>query len=91
MENSSNTQSSSAGIIALVCGIVSIVMCWVPLVGLACSIIGIIFGSRGMKNNQGKGLAIAGLVTGIIGLILSAFYTIFWIWYGTFLSYLFSF
>ena len=91
MENGSNAQSSSAGIIALVCGIVSIVMCWVPLVGLVSAIIGIVFGSKGMKIAQGKGMAIAGLVTGIIGLILSAFYTIFWIWYGTFLSYLFSF
>ncbi len=91
MENGSNKESSSAGITALVCGIVSIVMCWVPLIGLVSAIIGIVFGSKGMKKVQGKGMAIAGLVTGIIGLILSVLYTVFWIWYGVALSYFLSF
>lgn len=63
-------------IAALVCGILGIVGAWIPVVcyfTLVLSILGIIFGAKGMKGcpvgAPGRGLAIAGLVLGIIGTV----------------------
>ena len=54
-------------IAALVCGILGVVLCWVPIaswVVLVLSILGIVFGANGMKKckatGQSQGLAIAG-------------------------------
>ncbi|MBR4702112.1 MAG: DUF4190 domain-containing protein [Oscillospiraceae bacterium] len=49
---------------------------WVfPLIGVILSILGIVFGAIGMKqaarNGQSKGLAVAGLVCGIVGTVFS--------------------
>lgn len=59
---------------ALVCGILGIVGSFIPIVcyfTFVLSILGIIFGAIGMKKAKeaggSKGLAIAGLVLGIIG------------------------
>ncbi len=66
--------SKGMSIAALVCGILGIVGSFIPVVGyftLVLAILGIIFGAKGMKKakstNQGKGLAVAGLVLGIVG------------------------
>ncbi|MCP4847365.1 MAG: DUF4190 domain-containing protein [Verrucomicrobiaceae bacterium] len=71
---------------SLVCGIISIVLCWVPIVGLVLGIIAIMGQSRAKKkiyadpeNYEGGGLAIAGLVCGIVGTASSALYNIFWV------------
>ena len=65
-------------IAALVCGILGVVLCWVPIaswVVLVLSILGIVFGANGMKKSkaagQSQGLAIAGLVCGIVGAVFS--------------------
>ena len=65
-------------IAALVCGILGVVLCWVPIaswVVLVLSILGIVFGANGMKKckatGQSQGLAIAGLVCGIVGAVFS--------------------
>jgi hypothetical protein len=74
-------KTSGAAIASLVLGIVGFCIGWIPLVGpfiaLASSILAIILGAVGIKqvnaNPQlvgGKGLAIAGLVLGIIALAL---------------------
>lgn len=51
-----------------------------PLIGLILSVLGIIFGAVGMKNaklnNESRGLAIGGLVTGIIGTVFSGIATL---------------
>ena len=64
-------------IAALVCGILGLVGGWIPVVGyfaLILSILGIVFGAKGSKiakeTGEGKGLATAGLVLGIIGTVL---------------------
>ncbi len=74
-------KSTGFGIASLVLGIVSIVFCWVPVVGLVSGILGIIFSVKQRKISQ-NGIAIAGLVTSIIGLVLSALYSIFWVFFG---------
>lgn len=66
--------SNGMSIAALVCGILGIIGSFIPVVcyfTLVLAILGIVFGAKGMKNakitNTGKGLAVAGLVLGIVG------------------------
>ena len=69
-------------IIALVCGILAVILSLVAtstvlfIVALVLGILGIIFGAMGMKEAKatgtGKGLAVAGLVCGIIGTVVCA-------------------
>ncbi len=74
-----NTQKSGSnvgGIVGLVCGIISIVLYWVPwfnIITLILGIVGIVFSVKGRKNAPGgkTGLATAGLVLSIIGTVLS--------------------
>ena len=73
MENQSKNNGMS--IAGLVLGIVACVFAWlVPLIGVACGIVGIILSVKGKKASApGKtGMAVAGLVLSIIGLSLSA-------------------
>jgi hypothetical protein len=57
----------------MVLGIVGLALCWIPFAGWACALVGVILGALGMSKakkigGKGKGMAIAGLVCGIIGL-----------------------
>jgi len=58
----------------LVMGILSLVLFWIPFLGILLGLLGLIFGGIGIgranKVGKGKGMAIAGLVMGIIGLLL---------------------
>lgn len=80
-------------ITSLVLGIVSIVLGCLPLVGIICGTIAIIlfikvnsdFNER-QGQLKGKGLAIAGLVTGIIGVLIGLFYTVYWFFVGAVFS-----
>lgn len=83
-------QKSSKGmsIAALVCGIIGCVGVFlsahpvIVFITLAVAILGIVFGAKGMKaskeTGEGKGLAVAGLVLGIIGTALAAIGVICW-------------
>ncbi len=65
--------TSGMSVTAMVLGIIGLVFVWAPFIGLVCSILGIIFGAIGISqtrknpNLSGRGMAVAGLVTGIIG------------------------
>ena len=66
-------------IAAMVCGITSIVLAWIPFVvaaGLVLAALGLTFGIVGLRRSaesgRGRGQAIAGISTGGIGLALSA-------------------
>ena len=68
----------NAGVTSMVLGIVSCALSFVPVAGLVCGILAIAFymkSARLTKLNPGgyggQGMAIAGLVTGIIGLFFS--------------------
>ena len=76
-ENLKNAKN--LGVAALVCGILGIVGSWIPVVQYfvtILAILGIVFGAISMKKYQeagvteGKGLAVAGLVLGIIAVAL---------------------
>jgi MFS family permease len=79
---------------ALVLGIVSIVLCTTIWGGIICGALGIIFGAVALSaikkdpNKKGKGLAMAGLICGVIGAALSILVIIFLgtliaSWFGT--------
>ena len=72
--------AKNMGIVSLVCGIVGIVGSFIPgvvYVAPLCAIAGIVFGALSLKNIKatgnadGKGLAVGGLVCGIVSTALS--------------------
>lgn len=74
------SEGKGASIAALVLGLIGVLFSWFGwfcYIALACAIAGIIFGAVGMKksaqahNGRSSGLAIAGLVLGIIGTVFA--------------------
>lgn len=63
--------SPGKAIAAMITGILSIVLCFWSLGGFVLGIIGIILGMQGRKSTK-KGMGTAGLVCGIIGIVLTA-------------------
>jgi predicted PurR-regulated permease PerM len=64
------------GIAALVLGILALVLCWTAIGGIVLGVLAVIFAILGIRraNRQeatNKGMAISGLVTGVIGLIIA--------------------
>ena len=57
-------------IASLVLGIVAIVLCCLWYISIPCGILAIVFGILGIKSSK-KGMSIAGLTTGGIGLFIS--------------------
>ncbi len=57
-------------ITSLVLGIVTIAFIWLWYVSIPCGVLAIIFGVLGRKGEE-KGMAIAGIATGAIGLVIS--------------------
>lgn len=69
---------------ALICGIMGIVFCWLPMVDLGLNIAGLICAIVTLsKKYDNKGMAIGGLVTSIIGLLLSIYIMICFFIVGT--------
>ena len=69
-------ESNGMAVAGLVCGILGIIASWIPVVcffTLIISVLGIIFGASGVKKARftgtGNGMAVAGLVCGIIGTV----------------------
>lgn len=72
-----NNSAKSKGIASLVLGILSLILVWFgegTLLAMILSIIGIVLGVGARKEltpDQGRGLATAGMICSIIGLVLS--------------------
>jgi len=71
------------GIAAMAIGIGSILLSWIPILGLVGAIMAVIFGHIGLsqinhsqQTQRGKGLAIAGFVLGYVGLLLSLIFLV---------------
>ncbi|WP_409271276.1 DUF4190 domain-containing protein [Neobacillus sp. SCS-31] len=67
-----NNQTNNSSVISLTVGILSL---FIPFIGLILGIIGIVFSRKAVKqinqtNENGKGLATAGLICSIVGVIL---------------------
>lgn len=73
MENRTNGMA----IAGLVLGIISIVFCWIPFVGIVAGVVGLILAVLGRKNclPTQAGMATAGLVLSIVGLCISGIVT----------------
>ena len=65
--------TNGLGIAGFVTGVVGLVLCWVPYLGVLLAIVGVALSgvgiAQGRKKGMSIGLAIAGLVCGIIALI----------------------
>jgi uncharacterized membrane protein YkgB len=74
------TPGNGVGVTGFVTGLLGLIFFWVPFIGIILGILGVVFGGVGFqqfrKRGQTNGLAIAGLVLGIITV---AIYIIFWI------------
>lgn len=67
------------GIASMILGILSILFTITGFFSAIMGLMAIIFAGISMKNGkEGKGMAIAGLVTGIIGLLGSLFWALVW-------------
>ena len=67
---------------SLVMGIMSVLITWVPFLGLALAILGIIFAVKQRKILAGEipcGIATAGLVLSIIGVCLAGLFNFFFL------------
>lgn len=68
---------SKKPLVALICGIIGLISCCFPV-----GIVGVIFGIMGIKEinesgaEVGKGMAIAGIITGALGLLASIIFII---------------
>ena len=66
--------TNGQAVAAMVLGIVSLGLFWIPFVGLICGVLGVVLGWLGMQRANrgatGRGMAVAGLVTGIIGALV---------------------
>ncbi len=63
-------------IASLVLGIVTLIFFCIWYISIPCGILAIVFGILGLKSS-GRGMAIAGLITSSIGLVISALIVIF--------------
>jgi hypothetical protein len=71
--------SNGIGIAGGVCGIVAVALCWIPFVDYVSVVLGalaIVLGALGLRRanaegGSGKSLAITGIVTGIVAVVIS--------------------
>lgn len=70
VNKSKQTETQGLAITSLVLGILAIITCLVWYLGIVLGVFAIIFGAVSVKK-RGRGKAIAGIVTGSIGVILS--------------------
>lgn len=61
---------------ALICGILSLLCSWIPVVGFVLSVAAIVLGiievkriGRGKGSAKGKGMALAGIILGAVGIV----------------------
>ncbi len=73
---------------ALALGIAAIVLFWVPFVGALLGVAAIVFATRGRRRvHRGEannnGVAVAGLATGIVGVVLGTIFTMVVMYFAT--------
>lgn len=77
-------QTNGIGIAAGVCGIIAVALCWIPFIDYISIVLGalaIIFGAIGIRTanrsgGAGKGMAVTGIVCGIVGLAIALIFLI---------------
>ena len=80
-ENENITDTNA--IVGMILGILSVILCWVPVIGLVLGIIALISSIKGLKNskiiNKGKGLSVTGISCGSVGIVVNIIYSIMYI------------
>ena len=66
---------SGNAVTALVTGITGLVLCWVPVLDITLGIVAVVFGAVALHQGRtqhrgGTGMAVAGLVTGILTILV---------------------
>ncbi len=62
---------------SLILGIVGLVLSLIPILGmyaLPLTLLAVIFGALGLKSLTGKGMAIGGLICGLLGSVIAAWW-----------------
>jgi len=67
------------GITSLVTGIIAFLIGWIFFLSIPIGAVAVVFGALGLKKPQGKGLSIAGLITGIIGVVFGLALLLIWL------------
>jgi hypothetical protein len=66
--------SNGIGVGGFVCGLVGLILCWVPWFGMLLGLVGVVLSgigiSQGKKKGASIGLSIAGLVCGILAVLV---------------------
>ncbi|MEI6228519.1 MAG: DUF4190 domain-containing protein [Candidatus Saccharibacteria bacterium] len=65
------TPQNGLAIASMVTGIVSVVSCWTLTFGLMSGIVALTLGIIGLKKPGNKGMAITGIVTGSVAILIS--------------------
>lgn len=83
-ETKEKPMGKGLGIASMVCGIVALAFCWAIYVGITiyvdivCGIVALVLGIVALaKKAEGKGMSIAGVITGAVGLVISVAILIF--------------
>jgi hypothetical protein len=64
----------SMALSSLIFGIISAAVGWIPVCGLVAllpAILGIVFGGLGLKSQRRRGMAVAGMLLSIVGIVLA--------------------
>lgn len=64
--------SKALAIVALVLGICALVFCWVPVFGMLIAVAGLICGILSLKNPNGKGMGLTGMILSIVGCVIGS-------------------
>lgn len=76
MENE-NQQTNGMAISSLVLGILGVVLNLIPVIPYVLGILAVIFGMSGNKIQNGKGMAVAGIILGCITLGMKVMFWLF--------------
>ncbi|MBO4374784.1 MAG: hypothetical protein J5829_06725 [Lachnospiraceae bacterium] len=69
------TEPPASALVGLGLGVLSVILCWLPAAGIICGIIGITAASISLMKLR-SGFGIGGLVTSIIGTVLSIIFAV---------------
>ena len=75
IQQSQTSKTNSKGVIGFVCSLLTMILCWIPLLGILLGIISFIFSILGLSKEP-KGLAIAGLIISIVAIPFVVLYKI---------------
>ncbi|SJN33316.1 hypothetical protein FM119_08355 [Mycetocola reblochoni REB411] len=64
-------QGNGLAITALVLGILSVVLCWFPLLAAPLGIVALVLGIVALRKRQAKGMSLTGIITGGVGVLIS--------------------